>query len=408
MKKMVTDTMLAPTYATRFACIGGDCEDTCCAGWGINLDKDSFLHYQSCQDPVIRPLVTQYVHRNPHSKSTGDLGHIKLRQDACRACPFLNEKQLCIIYERLGEKSLSNTCTYYPRTINRIGDLHQLTMTLSCPEVARLALLHEDAFDLVGQWQEVRQDFVIQVMPKLGLSVEAMDEVRTLLYQVLQSQDISLSDRLKVIGLFCERLSVLLQSKKVDALPELLADFEAELENGTAMATVSGSGELLDVQAQIAAVFFAVGWKTFHSPHATAVLHDIAQGLGLREETFPDSAELEKTYLEGLERLKPALAEVPWLMEHYLLNEALREFFPWSYENPWQHYKFLVMRFAVTRLMLAGRALTQEAPLTPEALAETVQVACRRYVHDTKICQQLEKVLAERGHDGLEMFLSLI
>jgi lysine-N-methylase len=35
--------ILATRYATRFSCIGGDCEDTCCTGWSISVDA---AHYK--------------------------------------------------------------------------------------------------------------------------------------------------------------------------------------------------------------------------------------------------------------------------------------------------------------------------------------------------------------------------
>ena len=36
-----------PEYYKDFACIGGTCIDTCCAGWEVDVDKKSsayFLH----------------------------------------------------------------------------------------------------------------------------------------------------------------------------------------------------------------------------------------------------------------------------------------------------------------------------------------------------------------------------
>jgi len=130
VKKMVTDTMLMPTYVSRFSCIGGDCEDTCCAGWGVTLDKDTFSQYQSCFDPVLRPLFTKHVKRYAHSKTDHDYGHIELQKDACQSCGLLSDKQLCLIQECLGEEALSDTCAYYPRTVHHLGDLYQVVLSL--------------------------------------------------------------------------------------------------------------------------------------------------------------------------------------------------------------------------------------------------------------------------------------
>jgi len=199
MKKMITDTMLMPVYASCFSCIGGDCEDTCCAGWGITLDKDTFLRYQSSFDPVLRPLFTRHVKRYSKSKSNEDHGHIELRKDDCKSCPLLDDRKLCLIHERLGEKALSDTCSHYPRTVHRFGDLHQMTLDLSCPEAARLALLAEDAFDFVAEDRTISQGFITAIRSKEGIDLAAMEEVRSLVVQILRSTDIPLSKPLQAV-----------------------------------------------------------------------------------------------------------------------------------------------------------------------------------------------------------------
>jgi len=408
MKQLITDTMLMPAYATRFACIGGDCEDTCCAGWAVALDKASFDRYQTSLDAELGPLFARHVKRNPGSRSSEDFGHIELLADECHSCALLNEQKLCRIYERLGEQALSDTCTYYPRTIHRFGALHQMTLTLSCPEAARLALLDPDAFQLVGQEQGVTQGYLGVVKARFGLSLEAMEEVRTLFFQVLVSQDISLPNRLKVIGRFCERLHELTESERADLLPALLRSLEEDLDSGAAMAPFAGQVELPDVQAQITAPFLLLGGESFQSPHVRRVLDEVIQGLGFEAERPPEGSALVAAYEDGLRRLAPALEVVPWLLEHYLCNEFLREIFPWSQESPRRHYAILVLRFAIIRLMLAGRAAGREGQLTPAELAETIQVGCRRYVHDMNFTKQAGQALSESDWLSLERLHALL
>jgi lysine-N-methylase len=408
VKKLVTDTMLTPTYVSRFSCIGGDCEDTCCGWWGITLDKETFFRYQSCPDPVLRPLFKKHVKRYSHSKSSQDYGHIQLRQDDCLSCPLLNDAKLCRVHERLGEKALSDTCAYYPRTIHSFGDLHQMTLSLSCPEAARLALLNEDAFGFVGLEYTVSRHFIISIPPKGGLSLAVMEDVRSLMFQVLRSPDISLANRLRVIGQFCERLTELLQNHQVEAVPELILRLEGELESGEALAPFASFAELLDVQAQIVGSMFTAALKPSQSPHVQQVLDEVAKGLGIQDGVPLDGPALIVAYEKGMKRLAPALATVPWLLEHYLLNEALREFFPWTQENPKQDYAFLVIRFVLARLMLVGRAAAREMTLTPMELAETMYVACRRYHHDVKFTKSAHQDLVEAGWGTLDRLQALL
>jgi len=408
MKKMVTDTMLMPAYASRFSCLGGDCEDTCCAGWGITLDKDSFLRYQSSFDPVLRPLFTQHVKRYAKSKSDEDYGHIELVKDECKSCPLLDERKLCRIHERLGEKALSDTCSHYPRTIHRFGGLHQLTLDLSCPEAARLALLAEDAFDFVAEDRTISQGFITVVRSKEGINLAAMEEVRSLIVQILRSPDIPLSSRLRVVGLFCERLDGLIQQRRFEDLPGLLGDMEQDLDSGAAMASLAGFAALPEVQAQVSAPFLMAGLKAFQSPHVRRVLEEVAQGLGFRDGLAPEGPDLVRCYEMGLARLAPALETVPWLMEHLVLNEVLRELLPWSEEGPKRQFAGLVVRHATARLLLVGRAASREVILSPLELAETVQVASRGFAHDKNLVRHSHQVLEDSGWDNLERLYTLI
>ena len=39
---------LQPSYYGAFRCVGSVCEDTCCTGWRVPVDKETFEKYQSC------------------------------------------------------------------------------------------------------------------------------------------------------------------------------------------------------------------------------------------------------------------------------------------------------------------------------------------------------------------------
>lgn len=408
MKNLITTTMLMPAYASRFACIGGDCEDTCCAGCHVPLDRGSFLHYKASLDPVLKPLFAQHVHRNPASKSDADYGTLDLQEDDARSCVFLNEQKLCRIFENLGEPALSDTCTYYPRTVLQFGALYQVTLGLSCPEAARLALLERDAFELVTQEQTVSQGYLGISGAKFGLSLEAMEEVRNLLYQVLLSEDTPLSDRLKAIGRFCNHLTGLVVTRQIEALPALLRDLARDLDSGALFAPFAGQEASSEVLAQVTAPYLRVGWDSHRSPHVRSVLDEVTRGLGFQGDHAPEGPSLVRAYETGLARLAPALEAVPWLLEHYLRNEFLKEFFPWVLGNPKRHYATVILRFALIRLMLAGRAAASGTTLTPHQLAETIQVGCRRYVNDLSFTLHAAETLTQSGWDAPERLGTLL
>ncbi len=131
---------LQPRSYHAFRCIGADCEDTCCVGWIVNIDKDTYDAYQLSDDPELGPRLHELVTINPAGTSDESYAHVTLSGSAC---PFLSEG-LCAIQKKLGERYLSIMCGRYPRGMNMVDDVLQRSLDLSCPEAARIVLLDPD------------------------------------------------------------------------------------------------------------------------------------------------------------------------------------------------------------------------------------------------------------------------
>lgn len=118
-----------PDYYKEFKCTANKCEDTCCAGWQIVVDKKSLSKYQQ-----VKGRFGKRIHKSVDWK-TGTF-----RQDQERRCAFLNENNLCDLYTNLGEKRLCRTCRIYPRHIEEFEGVREISLSASCPEVARMLL----------------------------------------------------------------------------------------------------------------------------------------------------------------------------------------------------------------------------------------------------------------------------
>ena len=108
-----------PNNFARFKCIGGECEDTCCQGWDIEIDKDTFDEYLKVQDQKMKAMLSDNIKKNNYCTSDDlDYGIIKLNED--KKCPFLDKCNYCSIYTAIGEEYLSNICTQFPRILNKM------------------------------------------------------------------------------------------------------------------------------------------------------------------------------------------------------------------------------------------------------------------------------------------------
>lgn len=118
-----------PDYYKEFHCIADKCEETCCAGWQIMIDKKSLGKYLHAKSPYKRTLLCGI-----------DFLHSAFRQKKGNRCFFLNENNLCDLYSNLGESALCKTCKTYPRHIEEFEDMREITLSVSCPEAARILL----------------------------------------------------------------------------------------------------------------------------------------------------------------------------------------------------------------------------------------------------------------------------
>ena len=118
-----------PDYYEKFHCIGGSCPDTCCAGWEVDVDEESLNYYKSLDGPFGDRLRS-------HLKEENGEVYFPLTKEI--RCPFLNKRNLCDIYQKLGEESLCQVCTEYPRYFMDVGNYEQIDMSLSCMELGRI------------------------------------------------------------------------------------------------------------------------------------------------------------------------------------------------------------------------------------------------------------------------------
>ena len=215
---------LRPQYARHFRCVGSACEDACCSGWDVTIDRTTYEKYESL--PAMRPRLKE--HFTILSESEGR--HARVNLDGAARCPFLTSDSLCIIHRDFGESYLSETCRNYPRISRRIDGLLEKALALSCPEAARLVLLAPELLPGYGKRDGKRGYERILAIPTLPIPSElgAMRyiwEIREFCLLLLLDPVYELWQRLFLLGMFCQKLAELMESCSVDQIPRLLHDY---------------------------------------------------------------------------------------------------------------------------------------------------------------------------------------
>ena len=199
---------LKPHYYDKFVCTAADCPDTCCAGWQIMIDEDSLDRY---------------------GKEPGEFGK-RLRnsidwEEECfyqnnSRCAFLNDKNLCDLYKELGPDALCDTCRMYPRHTEEYEGLRELSLSLSCPEAARIMLSCKDPVRFLEEETEEEDDF--EEFDFMMFS--QLEDTRDVLFSIIQDRKIPLTLRMAVSEQLTQSYQICMEEGREFDIDELLRD----------------------------------------------------------------------------------------------------------------------------------------------------------------------------------------
>lgn len=399
-----TLTALKPRFVERFRCIGASCEDTCCSGWTVHVDKKTYKAYRKESVPALERMMANMT----RLEGMGDRAYGAIRTvGEQQQCPALHDG-ICSVQAHLGESYLPEVCHEYPRTNRSLDGQVEQAITLSCPEAARLALLAEDAFDFVEAPIHVRQSAVLGVVPRCGVPPALMAEIRIFCLNLLRTRELAMWQRLALLGTFCDMLDGVCERGEQETIPVMIGDFIRLVEDGGLIATLDLIQPDHDAQAMVFATLWATKGFESTSPHEQALMQQVAARFGADAHGQVSAERLVGAYRRGLGRLDEALARAPWLLEHYLVNEVFSELFPFNGATPYQSYVQLMARFGLLRLILAVQCNTEGEAPPIATMVSTVQLHCRRFQHVPGYTRRVNESLYESGWAELSKLYTLL
>ncbi len=179
-----------PSYYDQFSCIADRCEDTCCAGWEVDIDDESYRYYQSVPGKFgerLRAGIKEYGGDGAYE------AHGFILRDG--RCPFLNEENLCEIYTELGEDSLCYVCTNTPRNILEYGGQRELAVSASCPEAGRLIYGSEEKTTFVEK--EMDGSLALEESPEEMAFARWVRKARDKAIRILQDRDRTIAEKIQ-------------------------------------------------------------------------------------------------------------------------------------------------------------------------------------------------------------------
>ena len=195
--------VMTPHYYKDFRCIAGACTDTCCAGWDVDVDKNSNKYYKTVKGAFGKRLKSIMVPSQD--------GECTFTLKEGGRCPFLNDDNLCDLYIELGEDKLCETCAEFPRFINDYGNIREIGIAPSCKTAGELMFSYKDelTFDTVEDNSLIPEPNDIDAYTYMQLR-----QARIVAFGIISDRDISIFERLMLYLNYAKRIQKHLDAER--------------------------------------------------------------------------------------------------------------------------------------------------------------------------------------------------
>jgi lysine-N-methylase len=391
---------IRPQYAEAFRCVGPACEDTCCQGWSVFIDKPTYTKYQTIPDGPLRTIVDQRLEQTGNG---GDFEHARVRLHDDGRCPFLAEDRLCAIQKEHGEDYLSRTCSQYPRACKTIDGIEEQSLLLSCPEAARLVLLNRRLVPRKKHSQPA--GFLDHGASTAALSMPQayFRPVRNFAVQLLQDRSYPLWQRVFLLNMFCKRIEALAAKRDWNRMPSLLSEHAAMIANGSLRVALNSVPAQATVQLGIVMTLVddrpSSGWM---NRRFVECIEDFASGIGYQPGRT--AVDLTQNYADAYDRFyQPWIAKYEFMLENYLLNYVFGHLFPFGPSgpeqglHPYRESQLLCFLYGLIKGLLVGMAGHYRLSFSSEHVVKLIQSFSKSVEHNAGLLRRIETFFAAHG-----------
>lgn len=411
---MIKPKALCPSNFHEFKCIGSECEDSCCVGWRIDIDKATYHLYKQNRHKALESTFKTAVKRNENSNSAKKFGVISIQADG--RCSFLDNDKLCRIQRNLGHEALSSTCSTYPRCVNLFGDQWEYSLILSCPAAARLVLLDRDPvyFVEVDENKTLNTIETVEQMPVAEAGRFAtLNDFRALVIGILQFRELTIDQRLIYLGLLLESVEPFAGENFESAgefLPDILGQFAIALEDPAAIRLEldqATANPLLKLAFLNSALAELVTQKP--GDRLMGILTEAAQGLAFTQHAPKTDEALIACHINTRKSIyDPFFDENPHILENYLVNYAFSHLFPLVKRGGLlgQYREFVCNYLTISTLLLGQAAF--HGKLTEELVIGSIQSLTRLSTHCESYLEKIVDILNRYKLTGFQSLFPLI
>ena len=207
--------ILKPCYYDEFECIGEKCTSTCCAGWDVLIDDKTYEVYQKLPGEFGEKL-----------RASIDRHHQFIMRDGI--CSML-DGMLCSVYKEIGPENMCETCKIYPREALAMKELIQLSITSSCPEVARMIMARKDKITYELIEEESNNIVVNHYIRKLSeRDKNIYFDAMSLSIDLMQMEQYKFYEKAMMATMYAIHLQKCMDRKKYGEVEKLNSKYQSE------------------------------------------------------------------------------------------------------------------------------------------------------------------------------------
>lgn len=381
---MKVNTFL-PKYMVEFKCVNSSCTDSCCAGWDINIDKDTYNKYIKSTGQFKALLEGKFT-ENKDEHDSFNHGFMVLKDE--NRCPFLNSNMLCDIHGGAHQENLCITCKSYPRVFNIVDNVYEKSGLPSCIEICTRAFLNKDKMEFVESNEdieekdiEIRRIIDSEAFEGTESLLQYFWDIRVISINIMQNRSFSIEERLNILKNFYEKIEEMYNSDEFDNnIEELLKDF---------------NDEVVDYEAIKGADFKEN--NEFYISIAEEELVKNIRSVRLKEcvKEYKDGILNYKNicnYLEETSKYVNELEEHSYVFENYLVNQIFKDLIPFNRgESLNKSIKVLINSYRIIKAYVIGIAINSKEKITGEEIIRVIQALSKDIEHNRVFKELLEK-----------------
>lgn len=367
--KLSVQFVRQPRYYKDFACIGPECPQNCCFGWGnIDWSKDEFdkLKSAECSDEFKELIDKTFIPggNRDYIVNYGDNGY----------CPLQDENGLCRIQKELGVEYMSRTCMMYPRISLYCGNtvfnycylscyhvLDTLCNDKDCMKLETRAVKKGEILDRDKLYIDNKNDLINH--PELKYRQQIFD----LFYDIISDESYSVETAVILGSPAAEKLTEFISQKLYDRIPELIRAIKPQLKDYIKVIDKLEPNYGYKIQFAVSLCILLLNSV------------DIFSGIMVDNKVALDK------YLEGERRFNEAFADRPFAFRNIALNLLLECRMPFRDKecSIFDNYCYFASAFAVMRAVAPAIYMLEGSEDEREiAFKKIVAYLGRSFSHD--------------------------